>query len=108
MTAKAATSSRHAGRDDHGHDVDEPPAAPAAPTVVSGIRTTPGQESTTSLKVVWHAPDNTGDDITDYDVEYKKTTGLSFTERIRVTRLHRHDHRTGCRHFLPGAGTGNR
>ena len=26
--------------------------------------------------MVWHAPENTGDDTTDYDVEYKKTTEL--------------------------------
>ena len=57
-------------------DVNEPPAAPAPPAVVSGE----GQASTTSLKVVWHAPENTGPTITGYDVQYKKTTALSFTD----------------------------
>ena len=57
-------------------DVDEPPAAPVAPTVVSGA----GDVSTTSLKVIWHEPENTGDDITDYNVQYKETTDLSFID----------------------------
>ena len=52
----------------------EPPAAPAAPAVVSGA----GDDSTTSLKVVWHEPDSPGGDITNYQVQYKKTTGLTF------------------------------
>ena len=55
-------------------DVDEPPAAPIPPTVVSGAE----PASTTSLKVVWHVPENTGDGISSYTVEYKKTTELSF------------------------------
>ena len=52
-------------------DKNEPPAAPAAPTVVSGERSylTDDDESTTSLKVVWHPPDNAGrPDITGYAV----------------------------------------
>ena len=64
-------------------DVDEPPAAPVAPTVVSGeddSNTSDDDESTTSLKVIWHEPENTGTSITDYDVEYKKTTDLEFSE----------------------------
>ncbi len=56
-------------------DVDEEPAAPLPPTVVSGA----GADSTTSLKVVWHAPENTGPTTITYAVEYKKTTDLSFT-----------------------------
>ena len=55
-------------------DVPEPPAAPAAPAVVSGA----ADASTTSLKVVWHVPDNAGKPIAEYEVEYKKTTGLAF------------------------------
>ena len=55
-------------------DVAEPPAAPAAPAVVSGA----AEASTTSLKVVWQVPDNTGGGITGYEVEYKKTSGLAF------------------------------
>ena len=58
-------------------NVDEPPAAPDAPTVVSGEDDS-DNESTTTLKVLWHAPENMGPDIDDYDVEYKKTTDTSF------------------------------
>ena len=35
-------------------------------------------ESTTTLKVIWHAPENTGDDIDDYDVQYKKISDTKF------------------------------
>ena len=56
-------------------DVNEPPAAPSPPTVVSAAT-----DSTTSLKVVWHAPENTGDAISSYSVEHKKTTDLEFTD----------------------------
>ena len=56
--------------------VVEEPAAPAAPAVVSGA----GEDSTTSLKVIWHEPDNTGRSITAYSVEHKKTTDLEFTD----------------------------
>ena len=62
-------------------NVNEPPAAPIPPTVVSGEDddiTDTTEESTTSLKVVWHAPENTGNNITGYDVQYKKTTETSF------------------------------
>ena len=52
-------------------DVDEPPSAPAAPTVsaVSG--------TTDSLEVTWTAPGNSGKpDIESYDLQYRKgTTG---------------------------------
>ena len=57
-------------------DEDEPPAAPIAPTVVSGPDnpdTADTDESTVSLKVVWHAPENTGDHITSYNVQYRKS-----------------------------------
>ena len=46
-------------------DVDEPPAAPAAPTVA------PAAES---LNVSWTAPANSGPAITGYDVEYRLTS----------------------------------
>ena len=49
----------------HVDDVDEPPEIPAAPQVQPA--------STTSLTVTWDAPDNTGPDITDYDVQYRKS-----------------------------------
>ncbi len=63
-------------------DVDEPPAAPFAPTVVSGQDdddTPTTNESTTTLKAVWHAPDNTGPAALTYEVQFKKTTQASFT-----------------------------
>ena len=62
-------------------DVDEPPAAPFPPTVVSGeddSTTDNVDESTATLKVIWHEPENTGPGFTDYDVEYKKTTESTF------------------------------
>ena len=62
-------------------DQDEPPAAPFPPTVVSGKDSTPSDEnedSTTSLHVVWHPPENMGDDITGYDVQYKKSVETTF------------------------------
>ena len=62
-------------------NVDEPPAAPVPPTVVSGpdIDGTDENESTTSLKVVWHPPENTGrPNINNYLVEYKRSTGTDF------------------------------
>ena len=63
-------------------DTGEFPAAPAPPTVVSydDPETTDVDESTMSLKVIWHAPENTGDDITEYDVRYKKSTDASFSD----------------------------
>ena len=55
-------------------DVDEPPTAPAAPTVTA----TSG--STTSLDVSWTEPTNTGKPpITSYDVQYREGTSGNFT-----------------------------
>ena len=55
-------------------DVDEPPAAPAAPMVAA----TAG--STTSLDVSWTAPDNAGKpEIADYDLQYRIGDSGSFT-----------------------------
>ena len=55
-------------------DVDEPPASPAAPTVI--------EASHTSLNVSWTAPSNTGKPaITDYDVQYRKGTTGTFTDK---------------------------
>ena len=62
-------------------DVNELPAAPPPPTVVSGPDTsgTDEDESTTSLKVVWHPIVNTGrEDVSSYAVQYKKTTETTF------------------------------
>ena len=55
-------------------NVDEPLAAPAAPTVTST------SNSTTSLDVTWDAPENIGPAITDYKVQYKKTTETTYTD----------------------------
>ena len=62
---------------------EEPPDTPVPPTVVSGQdndNTPDTNESITILKVVWHAPDNTGPTITDYEVQYKKTTETGFSD----------------------------
>ena len=65
-------------------DINEPPAAPHPPTVVSGEdddSTTNVNESTTSLKVVWHPPVNTGrPEIRRYEVQYKKSSGPTFSD----------------------------
>ena len=56
-------------------DVDEPPSAPAEPTVsaVSG--------TTDSLEVTWTAPDNAGKpDIESYDLQYRKGTTGTWTD----------------------------
>ena len=44
------------------------------------------EESTTSLKVVWHPPENMGPrTITSYAVEYKKSTETSFGDtRVQI------------------------
>ena len=47
-------------------NVDEPPAAPARPTVTA----TTG--SGWSLKVTWREPANTGPPISDYDIQYRE------------------------------------
>ena len=61
------------------NDLNEPPDAPAAPTVVA-----PSAVASTSLTVSWTAPNNAGPSsrtaITDYDVRYREGgTGL-FTD----------------------------
>ncbi len=60
----------------------EKPLAPAAPTVVSGEDddlTDDNEVSTTSLKVVWHPPNNMGrPNISSYAVAYKKSTATTF------------------------------
>ena len=65
-------------------DLEEKPAAPFPPTVVSGKDSTPSDEnedSTTSLHVVWHPPENMGPGITSYDVQYKKSVETTFFDR---------------------------
>ena len=56
-------------------DADEPPLAPAAPTV-TGPNATP-----TQLSVSWTTPPNTGKPpISDYDVQYRAGTTGNFTD----------------------------
>ena len=64
-------------------DVSERPSQPAAPTVEAvedDEETTDVDESTTSLKVSWVAPETTGPPITNYDLEYRKGTSGAFTD----------------------------
>ena len=64
-------------------DQGEVPAAPFPPTVVSGKDSDTSndpEESTTSLHVVWHPPENMGLAITGYDVQYKKSVDTKFTD----------------------------
>ena len=49
----------------HVADVDEPPQAPARPRVEPA--------SSTSLTVTWTEPVNTGPDVDDYDLQYRKS-----------------------------------
>ncbi len=75
-------------------DVNEPPAAPVAPTVVSGLdnpSTDDSDESTTSLNVNWDAPDNTGrESITGYDVQYKKVSDSDFSDPVTASGTNAH------------------
>ena len=68
---------------------DEPPAAPARPTVTSGQDNTGTEntdESTTTLKVVWHPPENTGDrNITSHQYRYKRPTDPKWSDPTKVT-----------------------
>ena len=54
-------------------DVEEPPGAPAAPTV------SPKPGSNTELNVSWSAPANTGPEIDDYNVRYRVQGETVFT-----------------------------
>ena len=84
-------------------DVDEPPSAPAAPTV------SPVSGTTDSLSVGWTAPDNSGKpDIESYDLQYRKGTTGNFTDGPQdVTGHHDHHRRAGRGLALPGAGAGH-
>ena len=71
-------------------NVDEPPAAPTKPTVVSGRDDsgTSDDESTTTLKVVWHPPENEGRPaITSYMMQYKKSTENKFSQPRTVSTV---------------------
>ena len=58
--------------------VPEEPGAPAAPTVVS--TDSDNGADTSELKVIWYAPDDGGDGVTGYDVQYKESTAVGFTD----------------------------
>ena len=60
-------------------DVDEPPSAPAPPSVAAA------SGSTTSLDVSWTAPDNAGrPDITDYDVRHRRGSSGSWVDHAHT------------------------
>ena len=59
-------------------DLDEPPAAPSAPSRAGGTSTT--------LRMTWPAPTNTGPDIDDYDYRYREQlTGQNWTAVTHTT-----------------------
>ena len=60
-------------------DRTEPASAPARPTV----RAT--EKSSTSLDVSWSAPQNTGPDIVDYDVQYRKGSDPFSADGVVIT-----------------------
>ena len=60
-------------------DVDEPPPAPGAPTV-AGV-------SPTALGVSWQEPENTGPQITDYDVQYRPSGNEAWTEAAGIITI---------------------
>ena len=83
-------------------DVREPPSAPAAPTV-AGI---PG--STSSVRVTWDEPANTGPQITGYDVHYREV-GEGWGRWSSHQRGQEHDHHGAeGRHALRGPGAGEK
>ena len=74
------------GTDDATHDVtisvtdvNEPPGAPAAPTVTGA--------SPTGVTVTWTAPANTGPAIFDYNVRFKLSTASTWTNHSFVSAL---------------------
>ncbi|MDE2883672.1 MAG: fibronectin type III domain-containing protein, partial [Chloroflexota bacterium] len=75
VTASDGTATATATVTINVNDVEEPPSAPAAPTVsaVSG--------STTSLSVSWTAPTNTGKPaIASYDLQYRQSGVTAWTD----------------------------
>ena len=66
------------------NDLNEPPDAPTAPTVVA-----PSAVASTSLTVSWTAPNNTGPSsrtaITDYDVRYREGSTGPFADLVGAT-----------------------
>ena len=85
-------------------DVDEPPLAPAAPTVTA----TP--DTTDSLSVSWRAPSNTGRPAIDsYDLQYREGTTGNWTNGPQKRERHQRDDLGPDRRprRLPGAGAGH-
>ena len=71
-------------------DAPEQPSRPAAPTVENvedDLDTDGTDESTTTLKVSWAAPDTKGPPIANYDVEYREGTSGSFTAATDGTNI---------------------
>ena len=59
-------------------DLQEPPSAPSAPSRAGA--------TSTSLRMTWPAPTNTGPDIDDYDYRYRKqSSGDNWTEVTNTT-----------------------
>ncbi len=71
-------------------DVAEPPGKPDPPAVAAA--------SATSITVNWTAPENTGPDIDDYDVQYRRTGDTQWSD-------HTHDG-TGTSATITGLVTG--
>ena len=61
-------------------NVAEEPGAPAAPTVVSTDSDSDSDAATYELKVIWYPPNDTVETIIGYNVEYKESTAVSFTD----------------------------
>ena len=59
-------------------DVEEPPSAPATPTVTATADT--GR----SLEVTWNEPTNTGPPITGYEVAYRKYRQGTNSDKYQV------------------------
>ena len=78
-------------RDDQVTDVEEPPSAPATPTV------TATKDTGRSLEVTWNEPTNTGPPITGYQIVYRKYRQGTNTDEFvlcpdtRQTREEGHD-----------------
>ena len=69
-------------------DAPEQPSRPAAPTVENvedDLTTTNTDESTTTLKVSWAAPDTKGPPIANYDIEYREGTSGEFMQPTNGT-----------------------
>ena len=115
----STATGRHPERDDHGRRCRRSNTGRAPVPADRGVgedpNTTDTNESTTSLKVVWHPPENMGrPEITGFTVEYKKSTETDSLATVDATNVDQtgtttnsHDHGAGGRHFLRRAGAGD-